>query len=57
MNKFEMAELEIIRFDESDVVVASITCHGHCNSVCPSDCINICREKCYDVTADSNLGT
>lgn len=52
--KMVKPEMEIIEFSSDDIIATS-TCHGHCEEVCPTDCIEVCREKCYTVTGNGNI--
>ncbi len=52
MKKLEKPNMEIVRFDTDDVVVASGGCYGYCKSVCPSECHSVCDLKCNSVTTE-----
>ncbi len=55
MKKLVKPNMEIVRFDTDDVVVASgclgdSGCTGYCKAVCPSECHSVCEYKCLIVT-------
>ncbi len=46
MKKLEKPNMEIVRFDTDDVVVASGSCSGYCSEVCEGVCERVCEPKC-----------
>lgn len=50
MTTFEKPVFELIKFDASDIITASVNPGGGCaHDACPRDCNNVCRDDCIIV--------
>lgn len=49
MKKLNKAELNVVKFETEDVIVAS-GCKGDCLDVCSTDCIQVCYTNCKNIT-------